>query len=58
MFQNFKKERRWWGIISRVLMKMEAMMRSCGVIHKAVEQSLLVYSSDIWVVKGAMLNVL
>ena len=33
-------------------------MRSHGVIYKAVEQTMLLYRSGIWVVTGATLKVL
>ena len=45
-------------MITRVLEKMGPMVRACGMMYKAVVQSVLLYVSEIWVVTGAMLRVL
>ena len=52
MYQNLKKVQRWWGMIVRVLAKMGATVRSCGMMYKAVSQSVILYGSDIWLVTG------
>ena len=38
--------------------KTEAMVQDCGVIYKVVEQMVVLYASNIWVMTGAMLKVL
>ena len=58
MYRNLRKAQRRWGVISRVLEKTGATVRSWGMIYKAVAQSVLLYSSDIWVVMGDMLKFL
>ena len=45
-------------MIARVLAKTGSTVRSCGMLYKAVAQSVLLYGSDIWVVMGAMLKIL
>ena len=52
------KKARWWGMILRVLKKTGAMVQARGMIYKAVEQSVMLYGGDIWVVMGLMLKVL
>ena len=58
VFQNLNKAWRWWGVISRVLTKTVATVRSRGVIYKALAQSVILYGSEIWVVMGVVLKVL
>ena len=58
VYQNQKKLWRRWGVITSVLEKMVATMWACGMMYNAVAQSVLLYSSDSWVVEGAMLKVL
>ena len=48
----------WWGVIARVLANMGATVREGGMMYKAVDQSVILYVSEIWVVMGAMLKVL
>ena len=55
---NLKEVRRRSGMILRVLANMGAMMRSHGMMYKAVAQSVLLYGSEIWVVMGMLLRVL
>ena len=50
--KNLRKAQRQWGMIERVLAKTEAMVRDRGMMYKAVEQSVLLYDSEIWVVTG------
>ena len=52
MNKNLRKAQRQWGMIERVLVKTEAMVRDRGMMYKAVEQSVLLYDSEIWVVTG------
>ena len=58
MYHNLRKDLQCWGMISELLMNTGATMRSHGVIYKAVEQTMLLYRSGIWVVTGATLKVL
>ena len=45
-------------MISRVSTNTGAVVWDRGVIYKSVVQSVLIYGSEIWVVKGEMLKVL
>ena len=45
-------------MISRVMAKMGATVRSWGMIYKVVAQSVLLYISEIWVVTGGMIKIL
>ena len=45
-------------MISKVLMYTGATVRSCGILYKAVAQTVLRYGSEIWVATGSMLKVL
>ena len=45
-------------MITRVMVKMGEMVQDCGMIHKAVAQSEILYGKKIWVVTGEMLKVL
>ena len=58
VFQNLNKVKRQWEMISRVLMKTTETVRARGLMYKSVAQSVMMYSSDSWVVMGAMLKVL
>ena len=42
----------------RVLVNTGVIVRSCGVMYKAVSQSVLLYGSESWVVTGDMLKFL
>ena len=43
---------------TRVLAKTRAMLREQGMIYKSVDQSVILYGSEIWVVAGDMIKVL
>ena len=45
-------------MIARVLENTGATVRDRGMMYKAVEQSLILYVSERWVVTGEMLKVL
>ena len=45
-------------MITRVLTKTGATVRACGVMYKSVDQLVLLYGSESWVVTGEMLKVL
>ena len=49
---------RLWGVISRVLTKIGATVRARGMVYKAMEQFVLLYSSESWVVVGGVLKFL
>ena len=55
---NLNKERRWWGMILRVLMKTGAIVWVRGMMYKAVAQAVLLYGRKRWVVTGAMFKFL
>ena len=57
MYQNLRKAQRRWGMITRAMAKTGATVRDQGMIYKAVDQSLLLYGSESWVVTGEMLKV-
>ena len=46
------------GVISKVLMNTEAMVKYHGMLYKAEAQTVLFYGSDSSVVTGAMLKLL
>ena len=56
--QNLRKVRRRWGVIAIKLVKKRASMWAQGMIYKTVDQSVLLYKREIWVVMGEMLKVL
>ena len=45
-------------MITRVLAKTGATVRACGMMYKAVDQSLILYDSESWVVMRDILKVL
>ena len=45
-------------MISKVLTKMVAMVRSCGIMYNVVVQTVLFYGSERWLVAGAMLKIM
>ena len=45
-------------MILKVLTKMGAMVQAHGMLYKAVEQMVILYGSESWVVTGAILKVL
>ena len=58
VYQNPKKAQRRWVMITKVLSKTGAMVRARGMMYKAVDQSVILYGSNIWVVTVEMLKVL
>ena len=56
MYHNLQKAHRYWGVISKVLEKMVATVRSRGMLYKSVVQTFLFYESESWLVTGAMLK--
>ena len=58
MYQNLRKEQRRWRMIARVLAKTGEIVRSRGMMYKAVSQSVILYISDSWVFMGEMIKVL
>ena len=36
VYQNLRKERRWWGVIAQVMEKTGATVRDRGMMYKAV----------------------
>ena len=58
VLKNLKKAWRRWGVISRVFTKTGATVMARGMMYKAVAHSVLLYGSEIWVFKGAILKVL
>ena len=58
VYQNLNKACRWWGVILRVFAKIGAMLRSHVVMYKTVDQLVLLYGSESWVVTGVMLKFL
>ena len=41
VYQTLKKSQRRWGVILRVLVKTESMVRACRLMYKAVAQSVI-----------------
>ena len=58
MYQNPRKSRRRWGIITRVLEKTRETVWARGMMYKVVAQLVLLYGIEIWVTTGDMLKVL
>ena len=54
VFQNLRKAQRRWGMILKVLKNTVATVQAHGIMYKAVENKLLLYSSNILVVTGVM----
>ena len=44
------KERRWWGMVSRVLDNTGATERAGAIMYKAVVRMVIIYMSNIWVI--------
>ena len=58
VYQNLRKARRRWVMIARVMANTEATVQAHEIMYKEVDQSVLLYGSEIWVVTGDMLKVL
>ena len=57
MYQKLQKEWMRWGMIARVMEKTGATVREQGMMYKAVDQYVLLYGSESWMVTGEMLKV-
>ena len=53
-----REARRRWGGILKVLTNTGATMRAFRMVYKVVEQTVLLYIREIWVVMGAILKIL
>ena len=53
---NLKKARRVWARLSRVLRRENASPRTSGRFFQAVVQSVLLYGSESWDMRGALLK--
>ena len=58
VYQKLSKARRWWVMVARVLSNTVSMVQARGIMYKAVEQLVLLYISETWVVTGYMIKVL
>ena len=58
VYQNMRKARRRWGVISSVLVNTGVTLRAWGLMSKSVVQSEILYGSEIWVVTRGFLKVL
>ena len=58
VYQNLRKARMRWGVISRLMVKTGATVRAQGMMYKAVAHLVLLYRSESWVVTGIILKVL
>ena len=58
VYQNLRKARMRWGVISRLMVKTGAAVRARGMMYKAVAHLVLLYRSESWVVTGIILKVL
>jgi len=58
IYWNLSKARKHWAMVSRVLACKGADARISAMFYKAVVQSVLLYSSETWVVTPAVLKVL
>ena len=52
VYNNPRKARRRWGIIEGVMAKTGATVRDRGIMYKGVKQSVILYTSESWVVTG------
>ena len=44
VYQNLRKDRRWWGMVVRVLERTVAPVRDWGAIYKVLAQSVILYN--------------
>ena len=58
VLQKLRKARRQWGMILKILTKTVETVRACVMVYNLVAQTVLLYGRNIWVVTGAMLNIL
>jgi hypothetical protein len=54
VIENLRKARIKWGRISRILSKDGADPKAMSSFYKAIEQSVLLYGSELWVLTLAM----
>ena len=58
LYHNLWKARIRWAMVGGVVSKTGETVWAKGVLYKAVVQSVLLYGSEIWVVKGYIIKVL
>jgi len=58
VYQNLKKARLKWGMLSKILARQEASPRVAGLFYKAVVQAVLLYGSESWVITDTILQML
>ena len=58
VYLNLQKDQKQWTMLARVIKRTGAMIRARGEMYKAVERSVLLYSSKSWLMTGEMLKVL
>ena len=58
MHHNLWKDRQFWGMISKVLMKTGETVRAHGILYKLVAHRVLIYGSNSFVVIGEMIKAL
>ena len=58
LYKNLSKAQRRWRIVLGVLVKSGATIRAMAMLYKAVVQAVLLYRSEIWVVKYVMIKVM
>ena len=58
VYQNLRKSRRRWGMITGLLANTGSTVPAQGMVYKEVAHSLLLYGSESWVMMGEMLKVL
>ena len=56
VYNNLWKAQSHWVMVSGVLVKAGAMVQARVMFYKAVVQSVLVYRSEIWVIKDVMMK--
>ena len=57
LYQNMRNVQRRWGMVSGVLVKIGETVRVGAMLYKALVQVVLLYGSEIWVKKEAMMKV-
>ena len=50
LYINLSKAQRRWGVLAKVLGKMESPIKARAMMYKATVQAVLLYDSEIWVV--------
>ena len=57
MYQNLRRAQRQWGMIEGVMAKTGETVQDRGMMYNAVDQLVLLYGSELWVVTWEMLKV-